>query len=89
MSHYEGLGDGALQASDPESACRYWQSALALDPENSRVKTKLEEARDEVRSDLSIEVGATWQGESRDDLLGDQSILSDDHFGGDAMLVLP
>ncbi len=46
VSHYEGLGDGALQASDPESACRYWQSALALDPENSRVKTKLEEARD-------------------------------------------
>jgi len=51
------------------------------------VNAQVELARDDLRPDLSLEVGSTWQGENRDDLLGDQRTLSEDHLGADAMVV--
>ena len=49
-SHYDRLGDEALQNSEPEDACRYWKMALRLDPERQEVEEKLEEAEDLVKT---------------------------------------
>ena len=49
-SHYDRLGDEALQNSEPEDACLYWKTALRLDPERQEVEKKLEEAEDLVET---------------------------------------
>jgi tetratricopeptide (TPR) repeat protein len=49
-SHYDRLGDEALQNSEPENACRYWKTALRLDPGRQEVRKKLEEAEDLVKT---------------------------------------
>jgi tetratricopeptide (TPR) repeat protein len=49
-SHYDRLGDEALQNSAPEDACRYWKTALRLDPGRQEVEKKLEEAEDLVKT---------------------------------------
>ena len=48
--YYERSGDASLLASDPEAAGRYWEKALALDPANARLKKKLQETRDLMKT---------------------------------------
>jgi Tfp pilus assembly protein PilF len=49
-AHYEKLGDEALRNAEPKDACRYWKTALQLDPGRKEVEKKLEEARDLVKA---------------------------------------
>jgi tetratricopeptide (TPR) repeat protein len=49
-SHYDRLGDEALQNSEPEDACRYWKTALRMDPGRQEVERKLEEAEDLMKT---------------------------------------
>jgi tetratricopeptide (TPR) repeat protein len=49
-AHYDRLGDEALQNSEPEEACRYWKTALSLDPARREVEEKLKEAEDLVKA---------------------------------------
>ncbi len=49
-AHYERLGDDAFERSRAKDACRYWRTALRLDPEREEVKRKLEEAEDLVKT---------------------------------------
>ncbi len=49
-SHFDRLGDEAFQNSAPEDACRYWKTALRLDPGRQEVQEKLKEAEDLVKA---------------------------------------
>lgn len=49
-THFDRLGDEALQRSEPEDACRYWKTALRLDPGRQGIKKKLAEAEDLVKT---------------------------------------
>ncbi len=48
--YYEALGDRAFEASEARKACRYWKSALVLDPKNKELQGKLAEAKDLVKT---------------------------------------
>lgn len=54
VAHYEARGEAALQASELERACGYWEQALVLEPENRRVKQKLQETRDLMKTMASL-----------------------------------
>lgn len=49
-AHYEKLGDEALRQAEPKDACRYWKTALHLDPGRKEVEKKLQEATDLVKA---------------------------------------
>ena len=48
--YYDLLGDQALEASDPEKACFYWQHALSLDPGDEEIRKKLEDAEELLKT---------------------------------------
>lgn len=49
-SHYEALGDEALQASDPNRARSFYQTALEIDPEQTELRRKLDEVTDMLKA---------------------------------------
>jgi outer membrane protein TolC len=51
------------------------------------VRAQLARERDDLRADLSLNMGLSWLGESPDDVLGDGSITADKSFGGEVLLV--
>jgi len=47
----------------------------------------LGKARDDTKSDVSLNMAATWKGENDDGLFGDDLLSSDRHLGGEISLV--
>lgn len=68
-------------ALERKGAYRELQSRIAY------AEAELALARDDTRANVSLQIGATWQGEDPDDPFGGGRALSDEHVGGEVALV--
>jgi outer membrane protein TolC len=60
---------------------------LEITNQLAAVRADLARTREDLRPDVSLNMGVTWLGESPDDLLADSSISSDKSLGGEVVLV--
>ena len=60
---------------------------LQLTNQMEGIRAVLRRARDDLRSDVSLNMGLTWQGESPDAFVGGRSLTSEKAVGGEVVLV--
>ncbi len=78
----------ALPADDPlhEALARH-PAYQDLQQQLLSVDAQVRRTADTRRADVSLRVGATWEGESPDHAEGDDIVLSDPHRGADVLLL--
>lgn len=75
------------ESMTPAEALPWRGDYAALLSEVERLEARIMRAGDERRPNVAIEAAATWRGESADSVFGSETLVSEDHVGGELAVV--